>query len=287
MKITNKFGLPEPLASALGNDKYKQVGDISVTGLIKPPKVRVLEKRHWNDLEEDISERVYRFLGSSVHEVFSRGNTDNALSEERLSVEIEGWKVSGQLDFYHADGTLSDYKVTSVYSFMLGDKIEWEQQLNCYAYLLNHAGFPVKSLRIVAILRDWQASKVAEGYPPAPAISVPVELWDLQNTEDFICSRVQDHKNAEKLSDDEIKICSPKERWERPTTWALKKKKNIRATKVFDSEETAKEALEWMPDKKDMEIVKRPGESVRCLRYCSVSKFCNFGKTLEGNSNDI
>ena len=36
--------------------------------------------------------------------------------------------------------------------------IEGEQQLNCYAYLLNHAGFPVKSLRIVAILRDGEAS---------------------------------------------------------------------------------------------------------------------------------
>ena len=58
------------------------------------------------------------------------------------------------------DGSVNliDYKVTSVWAVIFG-KIEWERQLNCYAWLFRqkkeNIGKSVGSLKICAILRDW------------------------------------------------------------------------------------------------------------------------------------
>ncbi|MEI8293050.1 MAG: hypothetical protein WCG66_03865 [bacterium] len=49
MKITNKFGLPDPVFRALSHDGYMagtKKADISVTTLIGPPKINQLKKRY-------------------------------------------------------------------------------------------------------------------------------------------------------------------------------------------------------------------------------------------------
>ena len=52
MKITNKFGMPQPFVDFAINDKYsKGKADISVTSLIDSPRVRTM-KDHYNDLIE-------------------------------------------------------------------------------------------------------------------------------------------------------------------------------------------------------------------------------------------
>jgi len=168
---------------------------------------------------------------------------------------------------------LSDYKITSVFSFLLGDKPEWEQQLNIYAWLYRKIGFQVKKLQIVAILRDWQSSKAGEeGYPPAAAVTIDVPLWGEKEQQAFVEDRVRLHQAKDKAE------CSAKERWERPTTYAVRKVGNVRAKRVFRDKAEADAFL--AESGKGFEIEERPGEQVRCSRFCTVSKWCDQAKAL-------
>lgn len=283
MKLTNIYGLPQPLYSAVKNDSYRKAGIISVTGLIRPPIMRVLEQRHDEELTQDCSERIWSLLGQSVHAVLERADTENHLVEERLSGVALGWKVTGQADLLDADGVLTDWKVTSVYSFLLGDKPEWVAQLNAYAWLYRQAGFGIKKIQIVAILRDWTQSKaISPDYPKAPAMTVDIPLWNQEKTQTWIEERVRLHQEAEALPDEKLPICTPSERWERPTTYAAKKPANKRATRVFG---TLAEA-EGFAKENGLITETRPGQNIRCSRFCMVSKFCTFGKTQQPGEDE-
>ena len=150
MKLTNKFNLPEPIVHAVLNQGYTPgSSDITVTQLIQPPLLRQLTKKHWNELEEDVVDRIWAVLGSSVHsflETAYKGTT--ARLEERIYAEVRGWKVGGQFDVLDGD-TLSDYKLTSI--FGASGKKEWENQLNVLRWLLHKNGTEVKNLEIVII----------------------------------------------------------------------------------------------------------------------------------------
>ena len=63
--------------------------------------------------------------------------------EQRLSTVMPGTgaKISGQFDLFDKqDGTLYDWKETSVWKFLLGDTEEWEQQANINLYLMRMNG---------------------------------------------------------------------------------------------------------------------------------------------------
>jgi len=278
MQITNNYALPEPLVSAIKNDPYKKVGDISVTGLIRPPRMRVLEKRHDNEIVADASDFIWRLLGQSVHEVLARADTSNHLSEERLIETLEGWEVSGEPDLLDSHGKLSDFKVTSVFAFLLGEKPEWTQQLNYYRWLYAKKGFSVTNLEITAILRDWSKSrsKLEPDYPKAASLTVPIKLSPMDEVESTLRQRVLLHKNAERLSDDDLPECSPEERWFRPPTFAVKKEGNKRAFRVFDDLVSA----ESLAKEKGMIVEARPGQNVRCEDFCPVLQWCNQAKSL-------
>ena len=196
MNITNRHNLPAPLVAAVANDDYHHNSDISVTGLISPPQIRMLRKQYSAQLSEDVSDRIWVLLGQAVHTILERANVDGA-AEERLSVEIAGWSVSGKGDLWHDQGTLSDYKVTSVWSYLIGDRWEWQAQLNLYAYLFVKHGMPVEKLQNVLILRDWQASKAVESdYPKASVAVLPQRLWTLADAESYLETRVRLHQSA-------------------------------------------------------------------------------------------
>jgi len=270
MKLTNKYNLPGPLVSAIENDPYKKVGDISVTQLISPPRQRQLMIRHQDNITEDASERIWILLGRSVHAILERAATHDHLVEKRLTAEVLGWVVSGQPDLLEGD-ELTDWKVTSVYSFLLGEKPEWEAQLNCYKWLFEQNGFEVTKLQIVAILRDWTMSRLIEpGYPLCAVMVVNVPIWEPMLIQSYIESRVRAHQAAELLPDVNLVACLSEERWEKPTTYAVKKPTNKRARRVYLTMEDARAAVT-----EQEEIVVRPGESVRCERYCKAMPFCN------------
>jgi hypothetical protein len=179
--------------------------------------------------------------------------------------------------------TIKDYKVTSVYSYQ-SDKPEWEQQLNCYAWLVRKAKkLKVDKLQIVCIMRDWARSKVSEGYPPAPIQVVTIPDWGFEEQEKYIASRVSEHQEAEVLAQlgGDLPLCSDEDRWIRGSKWAVMKKGGKRAVRIFDSVE---EAEAHCVDKLELTVEYRPGVPTRCEQnYCSVAPWCEqFHKEIEG-----
>lgn len=274
---TNIHGIDEAIAAAIRHDTYRLRGDISVTGLIRPPQMAYLEHAHTDEITEDVSDGIWRLLGSAVHVVLERAKLTNALQEEPLGVGMGGWEVTGTPDLWREPADLLDYKVTSVWSFLLGDKPEWEQQLNAYAWLYRCCDFPVERLTIAAILRDWQKSRThEENYPPIPFMEVHPNLWAPEQAEEWLSQRVRIHQKAR---EGDYPPCTSEERWARPDTWAVMKKGNVRATRVFDAEENAMaacavsrlegKAKDWLY------MEHRPGKNVRCDDYCTVSMWCD------------
>lgn len=280
MKITNNYDLPAPLVSAIVNDTYEKVGDISVTRLIGAPRKHQLETRHDAEVTQDATDFLWSLLGQSVHEIFRRAEdiTPGYLVEKRLTATVGDWAISGQPDLLTPDRTLQDWKITSVYSFLLGDKPDWEAQLNCYAWLLQENDYKVNALQIVGILRDWMQSKANESnYPPVPFLLKDIPLWSKEAQQRYVEERVAIHQLAANTPDDELPECTDEERWARPTTWAVKKKGNKKATRVLENEAGA---IAWIAGGKGFVIEKRPGRNIRCEEYCAAAPFCNQFKAL-------
>jgi hypothetical protein len=280
MRYTNNYHLPEPLVQALMLDNHVLAGDISVTSLIKPPLMRVLEQRHGDEIVEDVSDLVWVTLGSSVHAIIEAHRRGNWLTEETLTADAEGWRISGTCDLLESDGTLTDYKVTSVYSFLMGDKPEWEAQLNLYAWLYRQNGFTPRRLQIVALLRDWQSRKAEyeRDYPQCAVLVKPIRLWSPLNGREYLLERVRLHQAAEGMPIKDIPLCSPEERWEKETVYAVKKKGNKTAVSGGLCQ-TMEQAQKVAASKSyPCEIEVRPGEPVRCKRYCRVAHLCPFGR---------
>ena len=104
MKITNKTGLPDTFYQAVKNDKYdKGDADYSVSELISPPQITILKQRHDKELEEDVCNMIWALLGKAVHHILEIADNKDAITEERIFLEIAGRKVSGQTDLYSED----------------------------------------------------------------------------------------------------------------------------------------------------------------------------------------
>jgi hypothetical protein len=200
------------------------------------------------------------------------------MAEQRLYAEINGWILGGQFDrLSFADGGLiQDYKVSSVWAAIDGTaKPEWTAQLNCLAWLARRRGIAVSRAEIVLLCRDWSASKARAGgnYPARPVVRLPVELWPDIAVQRYIQERIKAHQDAEILPDDQLPPCTPEERWQGPTVYALKKEGRKSAVRLFSTEaEATAKAAELC---KGHFVEHRPGRAVRCADYCPVSAFCN------------
>jgi hypothetical protein len=283
MKITNNHNLPEPVYKALSKDSYS-MGDaeISVTTMIDSPRINILRKKHWDELTEDVSDKVWSVLGTAVHNIFEAEESDDYILEERLHVTFKDWKVSGAIDVQkiNPDGTVSiaDYKCTSVWSVIYG-KEEWVDQLNCYAWLVRTVKkLRVADLQIIAVLRDWkqrEADNNAE-YPQSPIVTIDIPIRDEEQQNRIVETLLDEHAEA-RLQDmlgGDIPHCTDKQRWLRGEKWAAMKKGRKRAIKLFDNEEDATKFCEDSTDK--LYVEHRPGESTRCQQnYCRVAGFCD------------
>lgn len=289
MEYTNNFNIPQVVIDAIVADKYEvdPLKNIySVSSLISPPKIRQLFKRHIKDIKRDISEDLWIFLGKMGHRVFENVSDVNRLKEERISVSYGGYNITGKSDLYDGDTkSITDFKFTSVWNYIYNPngKEEWVNQLNLYAWLFRKYNFEVNFLRILCILRDWMKSKAKSDidYPKIPFVEIKIDLWDFEKQEKFLIERLTFHEKQNNLSDDEITICNEKERWTRPTSYAILKEGNKKATKVFEDKEIANKELEIIKEKnkKDSYILEtREGIDVRCVDYCDVSQFCNYWK---------
>jgi hypothetical protein len=279
------LNLPEQIVNAVKKDDYNNNGTYSATTLLKDPKEIILFNRHKDEITEDVSEHVYSLLGTSVHYILEKAEEgENQFKEERLYYKFGDDTISGKFDFYDMEEEmLGDYKVTTVYKYLLGDNEHYRFQLLTYAYLLRKNGFPCKGGRIYQIFRDWQRSKAKfdKSYPQKPVNVITFRFYDkdFAYIENEIQQRLANIHKYEDFADDEIPICSKENRWATDDKFAVMKKGRKSAMRVLNSKE---EAEEWMKNNGGEFIQERPAESRKCVDYCSCCEFCNFWRENYG-----
>lgn len=276
MKITNKHGVPAPLLTLAKGEYYsKGASQYSATELISPPKIKRLREQYNEHVEQDVTDMMWQLLGSALHVVMERGETEGWKMEERLYTVVDGVTISGQIDIQEEtpDGVIIwDYKFTSAWAVM-NDKIEWEQQLNIYKWLAERNGKKVAGLKICALIRDFSRHEKKEGYPDAPIHTIALPMWDYEHAEKYVTERLEMHRNAKVSQDlgEELQDCSPEERWMTETTYAVRREGRKTAIRVFKTIEEANELAE----KEKGYVETRLGEPKRCIGdYCGVSQWC-------------
>lgn len=290
--LTNRFEADEAIVAAVTNDSYRGAGDISITGLNRPPQVRVLEKRHFDELTEDVSDRLASLKGQIGHGILERAGLKNEWSEKRIGANILGWEVTGQPDKFESvgikDGVLIDFKLPTLSSFLFGFqrdkglKPEWITQGNAYRYLLAKQGINVTKIIFKAVLTEWSKrhARVKQGYPDRPFFNFEVPLWTLEETEKYITERVAIHQAADKLPDAKLPPCTDEERWKAAGVWKVFKDGAKKSLKNFDGPTAQAEAEAFAAEKSTtlkttIKAVLVPGEAIRCLDYCRAAKFCH------------
>jgi hypothetical protein len=294
MELTNISNLPKAIERAVKNDPYDSSGsNISTTRLIAPPRIRVLEQRNFDLIKEDVSDRIFSLLGQSVHHIIERAKLKVDISERRLFYKDDaitnGWTLSGQFDYLTRDGNLIDFKVTSAWAALdalTNGKDEWENQLNVLDFLCRKnqkdltrykKEIKVKSLSIMAILRDWSKLKVmqSDNYPRKQVVMIPVRRWSEEEQEIYVKARIKLHQDAEQSK--ELPMCTAKERWRKEDSYAVMKDNRKTAWRLFATKEEAIQFIfsQKMIEGKGCNIVFRKGEDVRCQHYCRVNEFCS------------
>lgn len=245
---------------------------------------------------------------------------DRYLTERRFSwITKSGLKVTGGVDLIDLVGkTISDYKLTSVYTYIYRNRPgsrskEWESQLNLYRLMAEKAGFEINHLKITMMFRDWQPSKAKfDPTYPNQIETIELPLWGTDVAESFLESRVALLESFKNVEDDRIPPCTAEERWQDHDTHAVYKGTNKTATKVCFSyadacTEQGKIAEDILSKKKgyadmnsmerqvereqiirnQLRIEKRKGEPRRCLDYCSANMFCNFYKSYRAEKAQL
>ena len=277
MIITNKHNVPAPLVTLATREYYsKGKSSYSVTELMSPPKIKRLREQYNDKVEQDVSDMLWSMLGSALHVVMERGDTEGWTMEERLFHEVDGVTISGAIDLQHdAEGgvVIIDYKFTSAWAVMQ-EKEEWQQQLNVYKWLVEVVKRKkVVGLQICALVRDFNRHETKEGYPTSPIHMVDIPMWDSVKTESYVRERLELHRNAKVSADfgEDLPPCSDQDRWQSETTYAVKREGRKTAIRVFKSIEEANE----LSVKEKGYVETRLGEPKRCTgNYCGVAEWC-------------
>ena len=275
MIITNRFNLPTAIYNVIANDNYKRGrSGYSVTEVINSPRIVHLTRHFADEIEEDAMDRIWSVFGSAVHHLMETHASDEGFTEERYYVNILDRVIGGQIDAYN-NKTITDYKVTSVWSIIGNKRGDWEKQQNMYAYIMNQNGIPVEKIQIACFLRDWSKGQAQRGgdYPPLPFMVVPLRLWSVEEQEAYLYERVQELIINEPVASDPFYECSAEEMWEKPTTYAVTKEGSTRATKLCNSVSEAEEYI-LNSKVKNQSIIPRKGARLRCMDYCTCSKVC-------------
>ena len=307
MKIINKSNLPEPLfrAISLSCDAYAGKGEekfASVTELFRPAFQQALYEKHYDTLEVDAKRRWQMFLGIIFHEALRKANNtvSGVIAEERLSIEIEGHRITGGFDHYEAEdigigyeeGILIDHKLTSGHKIIRlienpNETWEWRWQLNAYALMLTRAGFPVHRIKSAAYAKDWSEMKEhRSGFPLFHEFEFLIEreeAVEAQCYEQIAKLKSERAHTFGRLPGEAYRECTPSERWEKPQAWAVIKQGNKRAVNggVREDQDEAigiAQRLTATTGKKHLVEYRQPART-RCDFYCDVRDHCSSYKS--------
>ena len=289
MKITNKYGLPQPFVDAVTrNYEYKEKR-YSVTSILKGLRENLLTRKYANDIEQDVAESIWLIFGTAVHKVLEESNDDeNLLKELKLEWKLEnGYTLSGIIDLYDTkQKEVIDYKTGSIWKVKFDDWSDYRKQLLYYAVLLKKNGYECNKGKNVMLLKDHskREAKISSDYPEFPVYTKEYTFTsdELEQAEQEIIEIFKQIESLENALDSELPLCSNEQRWAKPDKWAVMKKGNKKAIRVLNSEQ---EAQEYMCGGKGDYIEFRKGEDSKCLEYCSCAKYCDYYKEKYGQDN--
>lgn len=272
--LSNKTGVCKPLEIWLRHDSYdyNPAPDyFSATELLRPTKQIILSRRFPE--QGDIIDRYYAVRGSALHESIERAlaaSGEECLMEQRQTRELDGVVIGGKFDLI-MDGTLYDFKTTSVSSYQ-GGKREKDYILQASIYRwLNPTLVTNPKFTICFVLTDWSDRGLLRSgdYPASPCPSKTFELMSIEDTETFLHQKIADIKKNQDKREEEM-LCLHDELWPTPTKYKyFANAESTRATKVFD---TFEEANAYAVGKKG--VVKTVlGENMRC-KYCPCAAHC-------------
>lgn len=305
MKYINSQNLPEPYVKAVENDDYSAgESDYTPTSLIRPPYMTKLRGDHWDGIEVDVADRFFAMFGKLAHAFLAAADPkpEHAGVERRIYAQYGNFIISMQMDRLAVSRhVLQDWKVTTVYKFMVNydgtmpAEPGWETQLNIGKWVLERkfwyynllmdgktriegSPYEVKKLEVIGLLRDHHLTNALrdKNYPQHPVIRRELPIWDKEKVEGYLDQRIEQHEFAKTNPIADIPPCTEEERWDKPFKFALMKKGNKRAVKLFDT----KSGPESYADGKGYllngpySIQERPGERTRCDRYCDVNSWC-------------
>lgn len=292
-KITNKLNLPKQLVDLVSSDYQPKEHQYSCTTILKPTRQVILERRHNNEIEQDVSEMVWCIFGILAHSVIENSQEDvGQFKEEKLKVdlgkyckELEGYYLSGRSDMIDLlDKCITDWKTASCWKVIYKDFEDWRKEMLIYAWAVKDMGFEIDKAQAIAFLKDHNKTKakVDSSYPKLP---VWVEKFkftdkDFKDIEEFIITRFLELKKYEDVSDNELPMCTMEERWNDGNKYIVIKHGAKRATKIHETLEEAEEHLNNLNKNYPnvYEIQERLGEDKKCLEYCSACKFCPYYK---------
>lgn len=284
--LTNNLDLPDAICRAVANDPYtKGESDYSATELLKPPRVRALQKTYANKITEDVSDRIWSLFGQLGHLLIERAG-GNEVKEVRVFKEIDGKIISAQIDNLCLEkGVLSDFKFVTAWKFKgnAPPDADFTAQLNMQKYLLEENGYrQINTLQIIGILRDWSKADARQydDYPQFQVVKQDIPIWEKERVEAFIRMRIAVHESAAR----ELPDCSTSEMWQRPAVWAVHRRGAKKAVKLLTNEQDAIELAKELGS--TYEVRYRPGLRVRCALYCSVAQFCEQNNRMSGDEND-
>ena len=326
MKYVDKYNISLPLAVFLCHDTYDHNPNpnaISATTFNKPMREVVLARQNC-DMEKvvDISQLISSRMGTAIHDgaeaawrnpaaiknaleakgmsriadriIINPSHLELSLDsnllpvylEQRVSKEVEGYLVTGKFDIVYG-GQLSDYKSTTVWSYVFGSNVQdYIRQGSIYRYL---APDKITSdvIEIQYLFTDWSKQRAMQDkeYPQAKYLTKQFPLWSLDKTEMYLIGRLQMLKNLLPKEQSVLPMCTKEELWQGDTVWKYYKdpSKMTRASKNFDSKDNPnaeRDAQAHMMDQGKGKIVEFPGLCRRC-KYCSVVEICDQAAMLK------
>lgn len=284
---------------------------ISASSILKPVKAIILGRRVEGAQanERDVAEFVHSKIGNSVHtaieNAWSHGNhiksmkklgypdsvinrvvvnpTDDELKkvtnpipvymEQRSSLEINGYVISGKYDFM-MDGVLEDFKTTSVFAYTSGTSDDkYLQQLSIYR-LLNQDKVTKDYAHIQQIFKDWSKTKAErdKAYPPSQVNTVTLKLLSIKDTERLIVDKTNLIAKLENLDESAMPSCGDVDLWRDPAVFKYYANPNVlkRSTRNFD---TYQEAEMYRREKAKGVIYEVKGTAKACS-YCAGAPIC-------------
>jgi len=223
MKYTNEHNLHPVIYKLLTYSDYDDVGDaITASSFNKSVREYHLTQRHKEELSGDALDNLWAVFGSALHLMAEQIDLPGAIREERLNTKVNEMTISGKFDLL-IDNQIHDWKTTSVWTKMFGERLEeWRQQLSIYRWLW----FKVKGstlsekLFIHVIYKDWAFRQSKQNfknmrypYPENAIETLKFKALSFTEVEELAMAKVVDIQATGGYKDDELPFCTDEENW--------------------------------------------------------------------------